>query len=165
MGSSLSRSRKLGIVGFLTLTAVFAFGGVTAAITANEAGKGVVSVRTAVANYTAVGIYSPTTYQNIPDMTVSPTVPAGEHSMFLVTFSVSNVCFDDHGCYYRALMDGNELPPGSLIFNSDDNEYTANSFQWVVSDVGPGQHNFRIQVKATQTNIDARTLTVMRIKQ
>jgi len=164
MRSTLPMSHKLGLAGILTLSAVFAFGGVAAAITANEAGKGVVAVKTAIANYTPQAIFSPDAYQNVQDMTVTATVPSGDKSMFLVTFSIESVCFDDHGCRFRALMDGNELPPGGLIFNSDDNEYTANSFQWVVSDVGPGSHNFRIQTKASQTNIDARTLTVLRIK-
>ena len=164
MGSTLPRSRKLVVAGFLTLTAVFAFGGVAAALTANEAGKGVVSVRTAVANYTPFAIYSPNSYQNVPDMTVTATVPSGDHSMFLVTASVESVCFDDNGCHWRALMDGNEIPPGGVILATEGNHYTSNSFQWVVSDVGAGAHNFRIQTKSSQTNIDARTLTVLRIK-
>jgi len=165
MRSTLPKSHKLGLVTALTLGGAFAIAGVASALTANEGGKGVVAVRTAIANYGAFAIKSSSAFQNVPDMTVSPTVPDGSKSMFLVTFSVENVCFDSHGCFFRALMDGIEIPPGSIILNTEGNNYTSNSFQWVVSDVGPGTHNFRIQAKASQTNIDARVLTVMRIKQ
>jgi hypothetical protein len=144
--------------------------------TSTKAGGGAVAaVRTAYGTFVATT--SSTSASDIPGMSVSVTVPAGQHAVLLITFSASSFCAIGDAntiptCSVQALLDGKTVSPGWVPFDaragSVDAQYypAAHSMQFVAANVVAGTHTVKMRYLISNSGdtfaVYQRTLTVLR---
>jgi hypothetical protein len=153
---------RLGIVA-LVLAGVLGTAGIVVAAATAGSGKGVTAVKTVTANAAGTLNVTSTTFTDMADMSLSISVPADTTAMLLITFSAETLC--SGVCRVRALVDGNIVQPGELIFQTAGASWGANSMQFVAASVAAGPHTVKIQARTDSSFLlDVRTLTLLRIK-
>ena len=134
---------------------------------------------TAVRTVSTRGIVSTTTpYQwvDVPGMSLTVGVPAGERARLLITFSAPVNCRESaepgaaNECFIRVLVNG--LPtasPAEALFArapATAGTWHASSMQFVSEALPAGVHTVTVQFVMVEANasmsLDARTLTVLR---
>lgn len=118
-----------------------------------------------------------TTLADVPNMSVTVSVPSGQTALFVITFSAASSC--THGgtisawCTVEAFVDTSGQGPVGTTFDSSDGSWDteeAHSMQWVSGPMGPGLHRVRIRYRVGPTDggttftLGPRTLTVLRSK-
>jgi hypothetical protein len=142
---------------------------------AKPGGGTVAAVRTAYS--TTFASTSSLSAVDMPGMSVSVTVPAGQHALLLITFSASSYCAigassGEASCFVRASLDGVPVSPGNVEFDShtgaQDIYYypAAHSIQFVAGHVGPGLHTVKMRFQIDHADdtfaVYERTLSVLR---
>lgn len=164
------QSRSLVVVAGLVLALVTASAAVAVSVTRN--GGSVTAVRTVTQDSAATT--NSTTWVDLPSMSTTMSVPAGQKALLIITFSGESGCEDMNGttvwCLVRVVVDGVIAPPGEVRFDSraDGVAWETNSMQFVSGLHNAGQHLVKVQYKVDETNalftVDSRTLTVLRSK-
>jgi hypothetical protein len=156
------RPRLAGAVG-IALVLLLALTTAVVATSFVRSGHAVKAVKVATDD---VGTYTnSTSWSDMPNMAVSMSVPANTKALFLITFSADSYCSTaNYGCTIRALINGNELVPGPVVFGAPDP--TTNSMQFLASPMPAGTYTIKIQysvkVATTTMVIYGRTLSVLR---
>ncbi len=171
--SYVNQSYFRGLMVVVAVMAAMVIGAATAtALPTSRNGKSVTAVKT-VTETTQTGTSSQT-FSNVPGMSATVGVPDGQKALLVITFSGSTQCADhspetdDGYCYIRVLVDRTAAAPGEVRFDAaeDGNGWEANSFQWVISGLGPGQHTVTVQHRVddieSTVSMTAKTLTVLR---
>jgi hypothetical protein len=116
---------------------------------------------------------------NLPGMSVTVSVPKGQHALLTITFSAATWCSvgsfsHEATCEVEALVDGVAAPPGAVDFDYSEQSTVplnstsavARSMQFVAPQVGPGTHTVQMQYLVDDPddsfNVYQRTLTVLR---
>ena len=116
-------------------------------------------------------------YVDVPKMSLTLNVPAGERAVFVATFSGEAACAHHSQpayCYLRVvLVNVGELVPGEVTFVAETSPIAANvaashSMQFLAGPYPSGQYTFKVQVRTNSigTNfiISKQTFTVWRAK-
>jgi hypothetical protein len=114
-------------------------------------------------------------WTDIPNMTVTMTVPSGEKGLFLATLSGETACSGALGneCRVRVTINGNTLAPAAadigVIFASATTTGTryASSAQLVSGPLSAGSYTIKAQYRiygAGYFQLERRTLSVVRSK-
>ncbi|MDQ3493427.1 MAG: hypothetical protein M3452_09245 [Chloroflexota bacterium] len=176
-GTVSIRALLLVLVG--SLAGALLVGPVTAAGKRLDGNASVRNARevTAVRTVSAAGIVStnsPFQWVDVPGMSHTVGVPAGQRARLVITFSAPVNCVDAAGgaaneCYIRVLVDGlATAAPAEVLFARADTagSWDANSMQFVSEALPAGVHTVKVQflhIEANASmNLDARTLTVLR---
>jgi len=171
------RTVSLVLVG--SLAGALLVGPVTAATERLDGDATVRNARevTAVRTVSAGGFVStnsPYQWVDVPGMSLTVGVPAGERARLLITFSAPVNCLDAAGgganeCSIRVLVDGlaTASPAEALFARADTTgQWDANSMQFVSEALPAGAHTVTVQFVMIETNaamtLWVRTLTVLR---
>ena len=113
-----------------------------------------------------------TTFTDIPSMSLTISVPSGEHGLFLITFSAMSECIaaGNGNCSVRVLWDGNVAVPGNVSWDAASptlDQFDVASMQWLVGPAEPGQHTVRVQAQPSANAVFRmwqRTVSVVRAR-
>ena len=143
------RARRLV---FMTVSLVAVASSTAAVVLAGgatfENGREVTAVRT-VWSGTSVGPTTSHVESDVPGMSLTVKVPAGQQALLLITFSASSTCTDsvgsNNGCLILARVDNVLEAPGAFAFDqaSDGPGLEGHSAQFVAT-VGSGTHTVKI---------------------
>jgi hypothetical protein len=118
---------------------------------------------------------SSTTMVDIPDMSLTMSVPSGQKGLFLLTFSGATSCYDATPapgvCNVRALVNGSPMQPPSVQWSSvqhDGAVAATASMQFVTGPLPAGSYTFQMQWQTQNSTAFFygfnRTLSVIRSK-
>ena len=116
-----------------------------------------------------------TTFVDIPDMSLTMTVPSGQKGLFLLTFSAETSCYDaTHTagiCNVRALVNGSTTEPPVALWSTSQSGgalFAVASMQFVAGPLPPGSYTFKMQWNTQNSTAffygANRTLSVIRSK-
>jgi hypothetical protein len=135
-------------------------GGAIAAATVRN-GKAVKAVSVVAASDTA---WATTTTTDVPNMSVTMSVPANQKGLFVATFSASA----NGPCDVSMTIsgpNGGDMPPGNGWFHSDPNNSDWNSAQFIAGPYPSGTYTLKVRFSTTSVNacyLAQRTLAVER---
>jgi|GEM_PF-5794423 hypothetical protein len=95
-----------------------------------------------------------TVFVNVPRSGLTFTQGGTAPSCVMVRFSAVTFAPDKRVLDVRVLVDGRVAQPGPVLFSGDDDEdfdgrwARAHSFDFLVPNVAPGQHNVRVQARS-----------------
>jgi hypothetical protein len=135
---------------------------------------GVLTTIKAVTSYNT-GQTSSTTMVDMPDMSLTMTVPSGTTGMFLLTFSGATSCYDATSasgiCTVRAVVNGSAMQPPSVpwtVTQSNGSVPATASMQFVAGPLAAGNYTFKVQWSVQNSTAIFygfnRTLSVIRSK-
>jgi len=165
-------STMAAALGLAVLVGAISVAGTLAYTIGSKSGRSVTAVKTVTSD--AGASTQSETAVDLPGMSLTLTVAAGERALLVVTFSGDSACVGSsllYPCRIRALVDGSVIAPGIVSWSrpSVADQYVADthSMQWVTQ-VSAGSHVVKIQYYVTTYGafniINARTLTVLRSK-
>ncbi len=122
------------------------------------------------------------TFDSVPGLSATIGVPSRQKALLIITVSGESSCWAHYStyCYLRVLVDGAEVAPGAVVFDSvpgassefQDYAWRSRSAQFVAGPLHSGRHTVTVQwrLKLAYTGdpdtfrMGKRTLTVLRSK-
>jgi hypothetical protein len=113
------------------------------------------------------GVSASSTLSDVPGMSLTMAVPAGEKGLFLATFS-ADVYAINAGCWLQMLISGTNggvMAPGQVLFQ--DHGSNASSMQFLAGPYPAGQYTMKVQwyvLGPGSCGMAGRTLSILRSK-